>query len=119
MHNFKELKIWQRSRKLVKKVYQLTAVFPKSEQYGLTSQINRSSISIISNIAEGAGRSTDQDFGRFLDIAISSAFELETQLIISVDLGFTTNEKIDDIIKELNEIQKMIRGFNENLKSNV
>jgi len=119
MHNFKELKIWQRSRALVKNVYQLTDSFPKSEQYGLTSQINRSSVSIISNIAEGAGRSTEQDFGRFLDIAISSAFELETQLIISVDLGFANNEKVDNIIKELNEIQKMIRGFKKNLKSNI
>jgi four helix bundle protein len=119
MHNFKELKIWQRSRTLVKKVYQLTTLFPKSEQYGLTSQINRSSVSIISNIAEGAGRSTEQDFGRFLDIAIGSAFELETQLILSTDLGFIKDEKIEEIIKELNEIQKMIRGFKKNLSSIV
>ncbi len=113
------MKIWQRSRELVKIVYQLTASFPKNEQYGLISQINRSAVSILSNIAEGAGRSTKQDFNRFLDIAISSAFELESQLIISADLGFATNEKIENTIKELNEIQKMIRGFKKNLKSNV
>lgn len=119
MHNFKELKIWQRSRLMVKEIYHLTASFPKSEQYGLISQINRSAVSILSNIAEGAGRSTEQDFNHFLDIAISSAFELESQLIIAVDLGFLNEENIKDIIIELNEIEKMIRGFKNNLKSNV
>ncbi len=119
MHNFKELKIWQRSRLLVKNVYQLTAKFPQNEQYGLVSQINRAAISMISNIAEGAGRSTEQDFSRFLDIAIGSAFELESQLIISFDLGFITEEKIENVLKELDEIQKMIRGFRQNLISKV
>ncbi len=119
MHNFKELRIWQRSRQMVKEVYQLTASFPKSEQYGLISQINRSAISVISNIAEGAGRSSNIDFNRFLDIAVGSAFELESQLIVSVDLGFLNEESIKDIIIELNEIEKMIRGFQKNLKSNV
>ncbi len=119
MHNFKELIIWQRSRELVKNVYQLTANFPKSEQYGLISQINRSAISIISNIAEDAGRSSNLDFNRYLDMAVGSAFELESQLIISVDLGFLIEEDIKDIIIEINEIEKMIRGFQKNLKSNV
>ncbi len=119
MHNFKELKIWQRSKGLVKNVYQLTAKFPKSEHYGLIAQMNRSAISIVSNIAEGAGRSTKQDFSRFLDIAIGSAFELESQLIISADLGFVSDTEIVEILRELDEIQKMIRSYKKNLISSI
>lgn len=102
MHNFKELHIWQRSRTLAKLVYALTSKFPGTEQYGFVSQINRASLSISSNIAEGAGRNNDKDFKRFLDIAIGSAFELESQLIISVDLGFVSEVEVSNIITELN-----------------
>jgi four helix bundle protein len=119
MHNFKELKIWQRSRELVKKIYQLTAKFPKSEQFGLVSQINRSAVSVLSNIAEGSGRSSKQDFSRFLDIAMGSAFELESQLIISIDLGYASKDQIAEIAKELNEIQKMIRELKRSLISSI
>ena len=82
MHNFKELKIWQKSRVLTKKIYLLIKDYPEEEKFGLVSQIRRSAISIPSNIAEGSGRNSDRDFRRFLNIALSSAFELETQIII-------------------------------------
>lgn len=88
MHNNLELKIWQRSRILVKEVYQLTELFPKNQQYGLTSQIQRAAVSIPSNIAEGAGRTSQKKFMRFLNIANGSAFELETQLFLGSDLGY-------------------------------
>ena len=117
MHNYLELKIWQRSRSLVKEVYQLTDSFPKNQQYGLTSQIQRAAVSIPSNIAEGAGRSSKKEFMRFLDIANGSAFELETQLFLSVDLRYVQKEKVDTIISELKEIQKMIFKFRSNLDS--
>jgi len=98
---------------LTRKVYVLTSELPDDERFGLKSQINRSSVSIPSNIAEGSGRGTDKDFCRFLDISLGSSFELETQLILAQDLF-----KIETLktIEELNEVQKMIVGFRNRLK---
>lgn len=78
MHNFRELRIWQEAMEVTKVVYKVTAKFPIDERYSLTSQINRSAVSIPSNIAEGAGRNSDKEFNQFLGIALGSAFELET-----------------------------------------
>ena len=117
MHNYLELKIWQRSRELVKSIYQLTESFPGSQKYGLTNQMQRAAISIPSNIAEGAGRNSSKDFMRFLDIANGSAFELETQLFLCSDLGYTKISQVENIISELKEIQKMIFKFRESLDS--
>lgn len=83
MKNFKNLKVWQNGIELVVDVYKRLESFPKEEIYGLTGQIKRSSVSIPSNIAEGSGRGSNKDFNRFLDIALGSSFELETQLIIA------------------------------------
>ena len=87
MHKFKDFIFWQKGRVLVKEVYQLTKFLPDNEKYGLTSQINRAVVSIPANIAEGSGRKTNLDFCRFLDIANGSSFELETLLILCVDLS--------------------------------
>jgi len=83
MHNLQELKIWQKAINLSIGVYEITSNFPKEEKYGLISQIRRSAVSIPSNIAEGAGRNSNKEFVHFLSIANGSAFELQTQLIIS------------------------------------
>ncbi|MGB3776310.1 MAG: four helix bundle protein [Leeuwenhoekiella sp.] len=83
MNYFKELKVWQKSVELVSQIYSSTKSFPKNKIYGLTSQIRRSAVSIPSNIAEGCGRKTSKDFKNFLSIALGSAFELETQLLIA------------------------------------
>ncbi|MFC0877558.1 four helix bundle protein [Saccharicrinis sp. FJH2] len=117
MHNFKELKIWQKSKELVVEIYRLTQNFPSSEQFGIISQIQQAAVSIPSNIAEGSGRNSKKDFIRFLDIAKSSSFELETQIIIATDLGYINNEVSANIIKTINEIQKMIFGFQKSLDS--
>lgn len=107
-HNFKEIKIWQEALLLVKDVYLLTANFPKEEKYGLTSQINRSAVSIPSNIAEGSGHTSNKEFVRFLEIAISSSYELETQLILVEELfNLATNETIE----KLHALQNRIGGF--------
>lgn len=98
---------------LTRNVYDLSAALPKDEKYGLKSQINRCAISIPSNIAEGSGRNTRKDFSRFLDIALSSSYELETQLILAQDLFKIQTGKT---IEELNEIQRMIVGFRSKLK---
>ncbi len=109
------LKIWQKSRILVKEIFLLTRDFPSEEKFGLTSQILRSAYSIPSNIAEGSGRSSDKEFSRFLDIALGSAFELETQLILASDLNYLSEDKMQNIHNLLNEIQKMIYSFKTKL----
>lgn len=115
MHNFKNLKIWQKSRLLVKEVFLLTRDFPIEEKFGLVSQILRSAYSIPSNIAEGSGRTTNKEFARFLDIALGSAFELETQLILASDIDYLSENKLQEIQNLLQEIQKMIYSFKMNL----
>jgi len=111
MHNFKELKIWQDSMGIVEEIYNESKDFPKNEQFGLISQINRCSVSIPSNIAEGSGRESNKDFRRFLSISLSSAFELETQLIIARRIGFIKNDNFERIITKLTKVQKMIFVF--------
>jgi len=111
MHNFKELDIWQESKNLCVLVYKLTLDFPKSEMYGLTSQINRAVISIPSNIAEGAGRGTDKDFSRFISMALGSSFELETQLIIALEINYVDKVTFDNLVNKLNTIQKKLVNF--------
>ncbi|MCW3805177.1 four helix bundle protein [Plebeiibacterium marinum] len=108
MHNFKELKVWQKSRMLVKTIYQITNIFPKEESFGLISQMRRAVVSIPSNIAEGAGRGTDKDFGRFLDIAYGSSFELETQLLLCVDLEYISENVLNETEPQIKEIQRML-----------
>ena len=92
----KDLEAWKKGIGLVKTVYQITRDFPKDELFGLTGQIRRCAVSIPSNIAEGAARNSDKDFVRFLYIALGSLAELETQLIISKEIGlFNEFEKMD------------------------
>jgi four helix bundle protein len=108
MHNFKELKIWQKARVFVKEVYLLTQKFPAEEKFGLISQIRRAAVSLISNIAEGSGRNSKSDFSHFVDMANGSAFEVETQLYIALDLGYCSQQEFDTLILDLREIEKMI-----------
>jgi four helix bundle protein len=114
VHNFRELKIWKESMVLVKNVYVLTSELPKDEKFGLTSQINRCAVSIPSNIAEGSGRTNEKEFLHFLNIAISSSYELETQLILIEDI-FKIQTK--SILTELETLQKMIGAFKRILKT--
>lgn len=107
MHNFQELIIWQKAMDLTVDVYELSALFPKEEIYGLTSQIKRSAISIPSNISEGAGRNTNGEFKNFLGIASGSSNELFTQLILSHRLNLVNPEKVTPILNRLTEIQKI------------
>lgn len=116
MDNYKNLKIWNKSIDLAIEVYHLTAEFPAEEMYGITSQIRRSSVSISSNIAEGAGRFTNKDFNRFINIAYGSSCELESQLIISLRLGYISDNEFQTVNKTINQIQKMMYSFSKHLK---
>lgn len=101
--------------KLVREVYVLIGQIPTEERFGLKSQMSRSAVSIPSNIAEGSGRTTDKEFARALDIAIGSAFELETQLLLSCDLFHI---EAQTVIEECQKIQRMITGFKNRLIKN-
>ena len=115
MHRYKELKFWQRSRVFCKEIYVSTNKFPKEEKFGLISQLRRASISIPSNIAEGASRKSNKDFSRFLTLALGSCYEIETQLLISYDLEFIDEKNLNFLVEELNQIIKMMSKFNSSL----
>jgi four helix bundle protein len=117
MNSFRELKVWQKAMNLVTSIYSNTSTFPQSEQFGITSQIRRSSVSIPSNIAEGFGRNTKKEFVRFLRISIASLFELQTQLEISKNLNYITFEKFDKIIADSIEIEKMLKALIKSIQN--
>ncbi|MFD2519086.1 four helix bundle protein [Salinimicrobium flavum] len=107
MHKLDDLKIWNKAMDIAEKTYLLSAQFPSEERFGLTSQIRRSAISVPSNIAEGAGRSTNGEFRNFLSIASGSSYELLTQLILSHRLNLISEENVHPVISEVIEVQKM------------
>ena len=115
MNRYKELLVWQKAVDLAVEVYRITGKFPKEELYGFISQINRSVISIPSNIAEGAGRNTNKEFNNFLGIAQGSSFELDTQLIISNRLNFISSQEYQNIELQLEHIQNMTAKLKKSL----
>ena len=118
MKNYKELIVWQKGIEVTKQIYQLVKQFPAEEKYGLTSQVTRAAVSISANIAEGSSRNSDKDYARFLQIALGSAFEVQTYLVIAKEMNLA---KINDIEKAeilLEEEIKMIHGFLKKLKAN-
>ena len=118
MRDFKSLNIWKEGITIVKEVYRLASFLPIEEKYGLKSQICRSAVSIPSNIAEGCSRSSQVDFKRFLEMALGSSFELETQLLIIEKLAIISAENIKVIMEHLNKHQKMINSLINKLKAN-
>ena len=117
MKNFKNLKVWQKGFQIAKSTYKLTKKFPAEEKYGLTSQMNRASISITSNIAEGSSRRSEKDYFRFLEIALGFCFELESQVLISLELELGSKEKINLLLQIIDEEQKMLIAFMKKLNS--
>lgn len=114
MANHKDLNVWKDSMILAKDIYNITRNFPKDELYGLTSQIRRCSISVPSNIAEGAARNGDKEFIQFLYIALGSLSEMETQILLSIDFGYLKN---DELIKKIVLIRKNLIGLIKYLKN--
>jgi four helix bundle protein len=107
MHRFKDLEVWKQSRIFCSDIYATKSLFPESEKFGLTNQLRRAAVSIPSNIAEGTSRSSSKDFSRFLEIAIGSAYELETQLLIASDLKFIQLESLELLITKIDAIVRM------------
>ncbi len=108
IESFKDLIVWQRAMELVVYTYEKTRFFPKSEEYGLTSQIRRAVVSIPSNIAEGYGRRSTGDYIRFLQISVGSLYELQTQIEISRRLSFLKDSDYNEINALCEEVSKML-----------
>ncbi len=117
MHNYKQLKIWQVSKDLVKDIYTITSTFPEEEKFGLTNQIRRAGVSILANIAEGAVRQTDKEFANFLNIALGSLNEVSTMIEISHDLKYIQNKSWEHTEMKIDELKKMIYTIIKNLRS--
>ncbi|MBP6884831.1 MAG: four helix bundle protein [Candidatus Pacebacteria bacterium] len=113
----KDLIVWQKAKRVAILVYSLTDKFPHEEKYGLTSQIRRSAVSVVANIAEGRGRNTRKDFVNFLHFSLGSCTELETELIISKELSFGTLGEYTEIEGLLIEVQKMLNVMIKKLKA--
>jgi len=111
MQSFQDLKVWNESHQLALLLYKITLKFPKEEQFGLISQIRRAVISISTNIAEGCGRGSNPDFNRFLQIALGSASEIESLLILSKDLGYLSKKDFPSLVDQVIEIKKMLASL--------
>jgi four helix bundle protein len=114
-----DLRIWLQSRELIKDIYIMTSQFPKDELYALTNQMRRASISVTSNIAEGAARRTPKEFVRFLYISSGSLSELETQILISVDLGYKKETEIKDLLKIIVSLRGQIHSTIRSLQQRI
>lgn len=124
MQEFTQLKVWEKAHQLTLKIYRVTESFPRTEMFGLTSQLRRCTASIAANLAEGCGRGSDTDFARFVQMALGSAFETQYHLLLAHDLGFMQNmaSKSGNAVEyeELNtciiEIKRMLSALLQTLK---
>jgi len=113
--HYKELKIWQKGMSLAKSVYRLTTRFPADERFGLSAQMRRAAVSVPSNIAEGQARHGTREFLQFLSHASGSLAELETQILLSMDLGYCKESEVSSISNEIGELQKMVAAIRRKL----
>jgi four helix bundle protein len=118
LKNYKELKVWQKAYQLCLKIYRATRKFPKEERFGLISQIRRAVVSVVSNIAEGYGRRTTAEYIRSLYIAYGSNCELETQILLSGDLGYIERARLKGIIEKIQEVERMLKALIKSLEGN-
>ena len=116
MKTFRDLLVWQKSMIFVTEIYKVSKSFPKEELFGLTSQIRRCAVSIPSNISEGYGREGVNDYLRFLNIAIASLFELQTQLEIAFNLEYVEKDRFEKLYELSREIERMLSSFIRSIK---
>jgi len=117
MRDYKKLNVWKVGREINKEVYLLTGKFPREEIYGLTSQMRRASISVISNIAEGCRCDSNKEFIQFLRTSMGSIKELEAQFYAALDVGYINEDKFDEIMKRLDALGKMLWKYIDYLKN--
>jgi four helix bundle protein len=118
MQDFHKLDVWRKAHDLTLRIYGVTTEFPKDEQYGLTSQLRRACSSIPANIAEGCGRGSNAELGRFLQIALGSASELEYHLLLARDLKHLTTADYEALVVSTLEIKRMLTGLLRRLRPN-
>lgn len=118
MKNFKELRIWKKGIDIAIKTYRVTETFPKEDKYSIVQQMNRAGVSIPSNIAEGSSRKSEKDYFRFIEIALGSTYELETQVIIAEQLNKGDKQLLKELKEALIDEQKMLTGFQQALIHN-
>src|SRR5687768_4752670 len=114
--SYRDLDVWQRSMRLAKRIYQVTQKFPGHERFGLTNQLRRAAVSVPSNLAEGHARFGPGEFSRFISITMGSVAEIETQVLLSNDLGYITSEVTQEVLAELDAIGKMLRGLAKSIQ---
>lgn len=119
MKTFRDLLIWQKAMILVTETYNLTNSFSKEEQFGLTTQIRRCSVSIPSNIAEGYGRGGNKEYLRFLSIAIGSLFEFQTQIEIALNLKYISENQFNNIFESSRELERMLSSLMNKVKETL
>jgi four helix bundle protein len=115
--SYRDLIVWQEGIQLAKEIYRLTESFPRHELYGLVSQVRRCSVSIPSNIAEGHARSSTLEYLRYISIAMGSLAELETQVILSKELGYIGEENVNQILEQTDTLGKRLRSLTMSLKA--
>ncbi len=115
MENFRKLIVWQRAHTLVLAIYKLTAAFPKTEQYGLISQLQRAAVSIAANIAEGSKRQTGKDRRHFLLMAETSLEEVKYYLILAADLQYCTSDRSESLLEVAREVGRLLTGFSRSI----
>ena len=116
MQDFRNLKVWQKAHALTLDVYRKTRGFPSEEKFGLTSQLRRSCSSIPANLAEGCGRSGDNDFARFVNIAMGSACEIDYHLLLSRDLEILPDAEYRSLLNQISEVKRMLASFEQTLR---
>jgi len=117
MKDFRTLKVWGKSHAFVLAVYKVTQTFPKSEMYGITSQIQRAAVSVPTNIAEGCGKDSDAELARYFKIAMGSSSELEYLLLLAHDLSYLADNQYNQLQVNLVEVRKMLNAFIQKLKA--
>jgi four helix bundle protein len=119
MGNYRQLSVWKRAHRFVLGVYRSTGTFPDGERYGLTAQLRRAAVSVVSNIAEGSGRQGDREHMRFLKIARGSVCEIECQLLLSRDLGYLDADAWKLLDNDCQEISRMLHGLVRSFSRNI
>lgn len=117
MQDFKDIKVWQKSHQLTLQIYKVTEEFPKSELYGLVSQMRRAATSVPTNIAEGCVQETDAQYARYLRISLGSANEIDYHLLLTKDLHYISPEQYASLHTEVDQIKKMLTSFIRRLKT--
>jgi len=111
--SYRDLEVWRKAMRLAKEIYRATLGFPTEEKFGLANQIRRAAVSVPSNLAEGHARGSSAEFSRFILISMGSVAELETQILLSADLGYLADEVTSQLLDELDHIGKMLRGLSK------